>query len=177
MKRLFYSLLLLPSLCFSQTKAPKFENDTLYSSCGYNLYKGQQVHILNGSAKKKFRFLRSLDYSGYLNDLRLTITDIKDYSVSSLGNGYITFVGAVTFRDGSKGRIKLKMNLEKAMRPFAESPAEIEVPEEYKAALGATSPQKTSVADEIKKLKELLDQGAITQEEFDAQKKKLLNHD
>ena len=31
------------------------------------------------------------------------------------------------------------------------------------------------VADEIKKLKELLDCGALTQEEFDAQKKKLLN--
>ena len=32
-----------------------------------------------------------------------------------------------------------------------------------------------SVADEIKKLKELLDSGALTQAEFDAQKKKLLN--
>lgn len=32
-----------------------------------------------------------------------------------------------------------------------------------------------SVADEIKKFKELLDMGAITQEEFDAQKKKLLS--
>jgi len=32
-----------------------------------------------------------------------------------------------------------------------------------------------SVADELKKLKELLDSGALTQAEFDAQKKKLLN--
>lgn len=32
-----------------------------------------------------------------------------------------------------------------------------------------------SVADEIKKLKGLLDSGAITKEEYDAQKKKLLN--
>jgi hypothetical protein len=31
-----------------------------------------------------------------------------------------------------------------------------------------------SVADELKKLKELLDAGVLTQEEFDAQKKKLL---
>lgn len=31
-----------------------------------------------------------------------------------------------------------------------------------------------NVADEIKKFKELLDLGAITQEEFDMQKKKLL---
>lgn len=32
-----------------------------------------------------------------------------------------------------------------------------------------------SVADELKKLKELLDAGVLTQEEFDAQKKKILN--
>jgi len=38
----------------------------------------------------------------------------------------------------------------------------------------ATKPP-ASVADEIKKLKELLDSGALTQAEFDAQKKKLLN--
>lgn len=34
--------------------------------------------------------------------------------------------------------------------------------------------QKLSVADELKKLKDLLDQGIINQEEFDIQKKKLL---
>jgi hypothetical protein len=34
---------------------------------------------------------------------------------------------------------------------------------------------ESSIADEIKKLKEILDEGAITQEEYDAQKKKLLN--
>ena len=33
----------------------------------------------------------------------------------------------------------------------------------------------TSVADELLKYKQLLDAGAITQEEFDAQKQKLLN--
>jgi hypothetical protein len=34
--------------------------------------------------------------------------------------------------------------------------------------------QQTSVADELKKLKALLDDGTLTQEEYDAQKKKLL---
>jgi hypothetical protein len=33
-----------------------------------------------------------------------------------------------------------------------------------------------SIADELKKLKELLDLGVITQDEFDAQKKKVLNN-
>ena len=34
--------------------------------------------------------------------------------------------------------------------------------------------QAVSVADELKKFKELLDMGAISQEEYDAQKAKLL---
>jgi len=34
---------------------------------------------------------------------------------------------------------------------------------------------ETSVADEIKKFKDLLDSGAITEEEFENTKKKLLN--
>ena len=50
--------------------------------------------------------------------------------------------------------------------------------EEYKTAKNApatTIIQNTfSVADEIKKFKELLDSGIITQEEFDAKKKQLL---
>ena len=42
------------------------------------------------------------------------------------------------------------------------------------AHAAATVVQQTSAADEIKKFKELLDMGVITQEEFDAKKKQLL---
>jgi len=38
----------------------------------------------------------------------------------------------------------------------------------------AKEPQNNSTADELKKFKDLLDSGAITQEEFDAKKKQLL---
>ena len=41
-------------------------------------------------------------------------------------------------------------------------------------AAAQQSSQQTSAADEIKKFKELLDMGAITQEEFDSKKKQLL---
>lgn len=43
-----------------------------------------------------------------------------------------------------------------------------------KVPQAATVVQQTSAADEIKKFKELLDSGVITQEEFDAKKKQLL---
>ena len=45
---------------------------------------------------------------------------------------------------------------------------------ESEQAAAQQSSQQTSAADEIKKFKELLDMGAITQEEFDAKKKQLL---
>jgi len=44
---------------------------------------------------------------------------------------------------------------------------------EYQKSAAAPMPQ-TSAADEIRKFKELLDIGAITQEEYDAKKKELL---
>jgi len=39
---------------------------------------------------------------------------------------------------------------------------------------GSSAPSTTSAADELKKFKELLDEGILTQEEFDAKKKQLL---
>jgi hypothetical protein len=47
---------------------------------------------------------------------------------------------------------------------------------EVKPCIQNIVPQVNSVADEILKLKKLLDEGAITQAEYDAQKKKLLGN-
>ena len=46
--------------------------------------------------------------------------------------------------------------------------------EEINASQSSTIIQQTSAADELKKFKELLDSGIITQDEFDAKKKQLL---
>ncbi len=45
-----------------------------------------------------------------------------------------------------------------------------------KASTSQSSGSQTSIADEIQKLKGLLDGGVLTQQEFDAQKAKLLNN-
>ncbi|QIP18032.1 SHOCT domain-containing protein [Spirosoma aureum] len=53
---------------------------------------------------------------------------------------------------------------------------EILPPERYRTAKKSEAISTSgSVADELKKLKELMDAGVITKEEFEAQKKKLLN--
>ena len=52
---------------------------------------------------------------------------------------------------------------------------EIVVPDEFKPKTNTTQTPAVSAADELIKLKKLLDAGAITQEEYDAAKKKLLD--
>ena len=47
-------------------------------------------------------------------------------------------------------------------------------PRQPKAVTIVEVPQQISLADEIKKYKDLLDSGTITQEEFDAKKKEIL---
>lgn len=52
---------------------------------------------------------------------------------------------------------------------------EIVVPNEFKPkTLSATATQALSPADELKKYKALLDDGTITQDEFNAKKKQIL---
>ena len=62
------------------------------------------------------------------------------------------------------------INLESAI-----AAGEVITPNSQKKTEQTVAPQSsTSIADELKKLKELLDSGIITQAEFDAQKKKLI---
>ena len=49
-----------------------------------------------------------------------------------------------------------------------------EIKRQKSAPQATTVVQQASAADELKKFKELLDMGVITQEEFDAKKKQLL---
>ena len=71
------------------------------------------------------------------------------------------------------GAIRYEVDIENAI-----SVGEIVVPDEFKPKKEGpvvVVKQEVSVADEIAKLKKLLDDGVLTQAEFDAQKKKLLD--
>ena len=73
--------------------------------------------------------------------------------------------------------LKEKFNV--AMDKYAAKNISNRLHEELEALHRISNPivenTKISVADEIKKYKELLDIGAINQEEFDSKKKELLN--
>lgn len=80
-------------------------------------------------------------------------------------------IGYRTFAIITIGAARYQVDIDKAI-----DKGEIIVPEQYrpKNATG-TVVQEQSTADEILKYKKLLDDGVITKEEFDIQKKKLLS--
>ena len=78
------------------------------------------------------------------------------------------FVGEIEIRDGAS-MFRVKSVLKKTLIPFINA-----VNNSIEEMKKIQNSPKLSVADEIMKFKRLLDEGAITQEEFDKKKKELL---
>jgi len=48
-----------PLILQAQQTVPRFEKDTLYTSSGYKIYKGQILRLASGTAEnQKFRFIK-----------------------------------------------------------------------------------------------------------------------
>ena len=117
----------------------------------------------------------------------ISMTSIQFKEASSMILGYIQFeVPGVNSRDNfgsenswtfyEKDNAIAKEVCEYCRQRIMDikSPAPAPAPAPVPVA-PAPSSNNFSVADEIRKLKQLLDEGIITQEEFDEQKRKLLN--
>lgn len=80
-------------------------------------------------------------------------------------------------QDKDKKYEKLLVKAKETMAGFDYIVSELEVDrhDELVGSVNAQHDQPTTSADEIRKYKELLDEGIISQEEFDAKKKELLN--
>jgi hypothetical protein len=170
------ALLILSFALKAQDNFPKFENDTLYTTCGYKIYKGLILQLSKGTGGSgKFRFIKydKGDYleSGRFDDIDILVKQVYDYKISSLGNHYIGIKGIVTFKDKSKSKIDLDINFDRAIVNFAGLPAEIIIPDEFKKITS----EKNSASIEIERLFNLYKEGALTKEEYEAQKKKVLD--
>ncbi len=154
------------------------KNDTLFLKDGNIFYVGQTIKLGYGSNDNKgFQFIYEspasfvnlMTYNGtvqlkYLKSLwanrSLTIKKIGLSGSKSYGYKWMLILVA-----GTPGNywceIVEALSHKEVITPLTKK-------SETKAPI-------TSVADELKKLKELLDAGVLTQEEFDAQKKKILN--
>lgn len=202
MKKLLFPLLLCPLFSTAQNVSPRFEKDTLYTSGGYKIYKGQILHLATGSSEAGyFRFIkfhssmiRTDSYS--LQNSTILVNNLKGYKYSGPDNNSIRIQGILTNKTGKKEETDLIMNFERATEDIDGLPAELTVPGEFKIKRTGTVKEeikkqpvadvinkqtvpdemkKLLVADEIKKLFDLYKAGALTKEEYEAQKKKLLD--
>jgi|688.fasta_scaffold812981_1 hypothetical protein len=189
-KTLFTGTLILNSIIsYSQeSDLPKFENDTLYTSSGFKVTADQELKIGTGSTNDgDFKFIRR-NSTGF--GTLMTTTDNNAYNKSqlSLPRNMAGHKGKVVkiVRRGTKkmgftyeplvtfGVGKYEIDIENAI-----AYGELVVPDEYKPKSKNTNTvveikQEVSIADELAKLKKLKDDGILTQEEYDTQKKKLL---
>ncbi len=209
MKKILFLFFLVPSFSKAQQAFPRFENDTLYTSGGYTIYKGRLLQLGKGTSEAGyFRFIkfhqsmgRSDSYS--LQNSSIQVTKVKGYRYSGPDNNQVRISGMVTYKDGKKAEAEIVMNFERATEDYDGMPSELSVPEAFKIIRTATVKEevkkqpvtedvkkqpvtgearkpvpdeikKLLVADEIKKLFDLYKAGALTKEEYEAQKKKLL---
>ena len=202
MKKLLFALLLGPLLSAAQNNMPRFENDTLTTSGGYKIYKGQTLHLASGtSAAGYFTFIKFHPTLGKNNTYSLqnssiVVSTLKKFKYSGPDDNSIRITGTLTYKDGKQEETDIVINFERATQDYDGQPSELNIPEAFKRKATEavkeevkkqlavvetkkqTAPddlQKLLVADEIKKLFDLYKAGALTKEEYEAQKKKLLD--
>lgn len=184
---LIATLILISFISFAQSsELPKYENDTLYTKSGYKIYVGQELNIGTGSTPDgDFKFIRR-NSTGFGTIMATTNNNAYNKSEFSLPRNMSGHKGNVVkiVKRGSKsmgftfeplvtfGIGKYEIDVENAI-----SYGELSVPDEFKPktkAIVVEVKQPVSVADELIKLIKLKDDGILTQEEYDTQKKKLL---
>jgi len=118
---------------------PAFENDTLYTSCGYKIYKGQVLQFGKITGRRgKFKFVnikngvppRWLEYN------QLHVTKLKDFGISVLGNGYIYIIGTILYKKRTID-IEVHMSFDHAIGFSPTIPGELLVPEAFKSKVKA----------------------------------------
>jgi hypothetical protein len=126
-------LLCLPLAVLAQNK-PRFEKDTLHTSSGYKIYKGQTLRLSNAGTRDGFKYIspRNSNFHSLENNT-ITVTEIMNINLSVRGNESVEITGRITYRDGSKGLVSFGLFFDKAIGNFQQGkPAELIVPEQYR---------------------------------------------
>jgi hypothetical protein len=151
----------MASLCYQSTaqKLPEYK-----ASNGITYHVGDTVKIGQGSSVDgwfKYILASSINSSDTQRDWfkrKFTNTGLV---LKSIDTKEVNGIKKYSFKMGSKALYNVFISIDEAIAACEVTPCAIKT--------------GVSLADEIKKLKVLLDEGAITQAEFDSQKKKLLN--
>lgn len=202
MKKILFILLVSPFISAAQNSLPSFVNDTLTTTGGYKIYKGHTLQFGTGtSAAGYFNFIKfhqnMVKNNTYtLQNGTMLVKNLKAYKYSGPDNNSIRLAGTITYKDGKKEDADILVNFERATENYDGQPSELNIAEQFKRKPGSVAirpepknqpavvePQKQNapedlrkllVADEIKKFFDLYKAGALTKEEYEAQKKKLL---
>ena len=202
MKKLLLALLLCPLLSTAQSNLPSFQNDTLTTTGGYKIYKGQILQFGAGtSAAGYFNFIKfhqsmAKNNTYTLQNGSIQVKNLRGYKFSEPDNNSIRIAGTITYKDGKKEEADILLNFERATEDYDGQASELNISEQFKRKPGPlvikaetkqpvaveTKKQKAPadiktllIADEIKKLFDLYKAGALTKEEYETQKKKLLD--
>lgn len=184
MKYILLALLFPFSLAAQSNDLPKIIKDTVFTTSGYNIYEGQEIKVGIGSmpdgdfkyirtnSASIFNYTSSTGYNGLANQAnsfarRNSGLKFKIKSVDQRGNkkhGYVYYA-----KIGS-GPVNYEIDIENAI-----ASGEIATPAEFKKSTGQiVITQQFSLADELTKLKKLYTDSVLTKEEYEVQKKKLL---
>jgi hypothetical protein len=178
-KMLIFSLVCSSTiLTYCQTNVlPRIENDTLYTTSGYKIGVGQEIKLGIGTQDNgDFKFITAAKTLLSPPNQRLpslhasadghTVTVKKIKAEGNSKNGYVYHVII-----GVGQPMNYECDVESAI-----AASEIIVPDQYKPKAKAVSTtQPFSVADELTKLKKLYDDSVLTKEQYEVQKKKLLD--
>jgi hypothetical protein len=135
MMKLLFAILLCPLLSVAQEPKPKFENDTLYTACGYKIFRGQTIEFANGLERYgrfKYVSVKNGILSTSLTNCTVIVKEFSKYWISGLNNGYIIFDGYLIRKDGTRDYIVLQMAFDRAIENSPVLPSEIKVPDEFR---------------------------------------------
>lgn len=149
---------------------PALENDTLYTTSGFKIYKGQllQFGIATGS-NDRFRYVNivnSIPHSA-LENKQILVWEVKGLSFSVLGNAYINITGTLVIKDKRSKEVEIRLAFDHAIEDIPGIPSEVVVPDEYKGKL------KRDAVAELARIETLYHSKIITKEELEAATKKL----
>jgi hypothetical protein len=171
MRKLLFVLLLSPVMLTAQDPKPAYKNDTLYTTCGYKIYKGQTLYFGKGTGEKaQFRYVTIMNgiAASSLSNNSIVVKDLKKLVLTPQDAAYVDITGNIIFKDGSKGIIEIQMVFDKAIENDPSLASELVVPAQYRNSSRVILHQK------LNKLFNLFVSGAISKTEYEAQKNKLL---
>jgi hypothetical protein len=133
MKKSLFIFLLCPLILTAQNASPRFENDTLYTSGGYKIYKGQVLHLANGTSEAgyfrslKFHTNMARNDTYTLQNSSILVNKLKQFKNSASGAS-IRISGTATRKDNSKLEVDMILDFEKAIQGVDGLAAELNVP-------------------------------------------------